>query len=122
MTRLRQTFLYVGTTVAVIFGIGFTNLGQSATAAIKAQLVRDADNPANNPYGGGISNTGSAVVLPTSTPDGQAVKRIVLEFVSGNCTTPDSSTFITSVELGVLQNSGGAYHNFVPTLTYSGVN
>lgn len=67
-------------------------VNNAATAPV---LVRDVDNPVNNPYGvsicvspaglEGCTTSASTTTVPTATPSGQAVKGLVVEFFSGSC-------------------------------------
>lgn len=73
--------------------------------------VREVNNPGNNPFKtalcvefGGLtcpSGEPRSITVPTTTPTGQTVKRIVIEYVSGICTVTLNPT-ATFGEVGVV--------------------
>jgi hypothetical protein len=51
------------------------------------------------------------VTLPTTTPDGKAVKTVVIEFVTADCDAPPATSAIGSAQITVLFNGqNGFYH------------
>ncbi len=109
-------------------------LAPKATRGIAAALVqvtntasspvpnRDVDNPATEPCDASLCNSifatgdpcsgvGKTFTVPTTTPDGRAVARAVIEQLSGNCLT--TQTRLLVVELSPV---GGAHPSiYLPT-------
>lgn len=99
---------------------GLPNVRQTLAAVVKAQLVRDVDNPADAPFEG-VLPAGGSLAVPTTTPDGRAVKRLVIEFVSGHCSS-QPGTVLFQVSVGTQLIQGNATYTtgyfFIPTQTF----
>ena len=85
-------------------------------------LVRDVDNPANEPLEGTIcASSGTtflvcpadqeAFTVPLTTNSGQPVKRYVIEYVSGTCQTAPGEAID---QVFLIIPLGGFAHYFVP--------
>src|SRR5262249_49855356 len=85
----------------------------------------------NNPFKTGLcvefggltcpSGEPQSITVPTTTPSGETVKRVVIEYVSGICTVTLNPT-ATFGEVGVVNvRAGLAGHSFFPT-SIPGVN
>jgi hypothetical protein len=83
---------------------------------VNTPTVRSADEPARNAFQAllctvawpaGCGNLPSQVVVPTG-------KRLVIEFVSGQCLTGSDSEKIAYATLTTTVGSSGAIHYFVP--------
>ena len=122
MARFRSSLLAFGAGMAVVIAVLVTgDLHQTVVAAVKATLVRDIDHAANYPYIGGFGTNGPFPVVPTTTPDGQPVKRAVIEFVAGSCNSTLPAT-IYEVSIGVTLNTGpgssmSAHYTLIPVPT-----
>lgn len=97
--------------------------------------VHDVNDPADNPYSatacfspsgtGGCTTAASTFTVPsTLTPSGQAVKQLVVDFVSGTCYSATGGE-VTNLSLLVTPPSGVNYYQtqyaatFVPVQTLS---
>jgi len=97
--------------------------------------VHDVNDPADNPYSATVCFSPSAVegctpaastfTIPGTTPSGQAVKQLVVDFVSGTCYTVPGGE-VTHLSLLVTPPSGVSYYSqsqyslsFVPAQTLS---
>ena len=109
----------VGITFLILL-IGLPGARQSVTAAIKATLMRDVDNPANAPFAAILGTTEYPV--PTTLPDGRAVQRLVIEFVSGLCHTFSSDVPMLNVSLFTTAESESVEHFMVLTKPLSTFN
>jgi hypothetical protein len=132
MNLLRKTATTLGGIFFAVLLIAA--LAPKATRGIAAALVqvtntasspvpnRDVDNPATEPFDASLCNSdvatgdpcsgvGKNFTVPTTTPDGRAVARAVIEQVSGNCLTTETRLLI--VELSPV---GGAHPStYLPT-------
>jgi hypothetical protein len=119
-------------------------LAPKATRGLAAAMVQvvntpsnpvpyfDVNNPATEPFdaslcashnaavfGEGFSCSASgAFVVPTTTPDGRAVTRAVIEQVSGTCVTFQ----INFINLSLFRASGGHPPTYIPNSIDTGAN
>jgi hypothetical protein len=102
---------------------GPVTVGNTAGSPVQA---RNVDEPANEPFEFSVCESSGTRVgqcapgsnnftVPTTSPTtGAPVKRLVVEYVSGNCIA-ETGTHLVTVSLVAL--GGGAEHSFVPVNT-----
>lgn len=132
MNIIRKTLTTLGG--ILLAALLIAALSPKATRAVAAALVqvtntasnpvpnRDVDNPATEPFDatlcvsknvgtdpcGSVSNS---FTVPTTTPDGRAVTRAVIEQVSGSCFT----TQTIPLDLELFRTSGSHPVTFIPS-------
>ena len=122
MSRFKDLLLLATGIAIATLTIGLTNVRHSVAAADpKPQLVRDADNPAEEPFARFIPPGQTSLSVPTTTPGGRQVKRLVIEFVSAECQAgTGTSLLFVSLSTGLIQGNATSNTGYVfnPTQTF----
>ena len=134
----KLSLIAVGCLLGFLFGLVLAGAGHVVADSRKAAIMPtapavppstiDSDNPANEPFEVGIcvqfgaltcpANEPFFITVPTTTPDGRTVNRLVVQAVSGICSitliSGQTSGGVGIVNVGAHVGSSFTGHSFFP--------